>query len=554
MSTSPATLAAEERADARFYEQIATQYRDYLAYLEAQLTLLDIQQTRTDVAFERAETRDDEERAAHATLAALPPPSRALFDAVLEHERLEVQQQLESQAQTAGERARRADPDEAAMIALRLLRDEANGIGTEGSKGLLPRGAPDAIKWYAVDVAALRAAPSAAAYAVGATDAHTRKRMLWQASAAGAVILLALIWLFLPRGNARPTATSLHVASANDTPLTAWPVQTIVLTATHGDSVTVPISPTAALEWPRDAPAARAYWRTSSVWPIRLCVPAARMANLDEVRLIGGGASPDRSYTIPAVSPTRPDLVLEACERGNAPSAARLGVFTATTALPLHAIGQAVTLPQSKITVTAISITGPGEDPSLPADQARISVRVQTTRPLYWPLLAPTLLLASGAASLPSDASALTGGTELRYLVALPSAPLDIAWSITPHADVPVVRWRTTLEPPPSRASVLRDALAVQQLHAAPGDVPGTIAATLIIANRGKTPLQLSSADISLMANNQPLATPDLAALRQPLAPGEQRTLVIPAPLDDHETLVLTVGVARFALERAEGR
>jgi len=136
----------------------------------------------------------------------------------------------------------------------------------------------------------------------------------------------------------------------------------------------------------------------------------------------------------------------------------------------------------------------------------------------------------------------------------LPSGPLVVDWRITPSADAPQLRWRTTLERRPSRAAVLSDALAVGTPQVTSGETPGTIVATIHITNRRSTPLQLSSADISLIANNRPLATPDLPALRQPLGPHEQRTLVITAPLEEHETLLLTVGVSRFALERAEGR
>src|SRR5581483_10159216 len=235
MTVQSSTLA-EERADARFYEQIAAHYRDYLAYLEAQLALLDIQASRSTVAFERAEARDDEERSARATLAAIPPGSRVLFDAVVEHERLENQ-------------PRHADPDEAMRAALRQLLDEAKGIGTEGSKGLLPRGKPDAIKWYAVDVAALRSAPTAAAYAAG-PDTRTRQRMRWQAGAAVAALLLALIWLFIPKGTARQVVSSVPGASANGTPLTTWPIRSVVLTPSHGDQLTLAISATTSLAWP----------------------------------------------------------------------------------------------------------------------------------------------------------------------------------------------------------------------------------------------------------------------------------------------------------------
>ena len=168
-------------------------------------------------------------------------------------------------------------------------------------------------------------------------------------------------------------------------------------------------------------------------------------------------------------------------------------------------------------------------------------------------MVAPTLLLPSGAALSPSDTISTADGAELRYLIPLPGGPISVAWSITPSADAPQLRWRTTLEAPPSRAAVLRDALAVEAPRVTPGETPGTIVATIRITNRRSTPLQLSSADISLMANNRPLATPDLPALRQPLGPNEQRSIVITAPLGEHETLLLTVGLSRFTVERAEG-
>jgi hypothetical protein len=171
----------------------------------------------------------------------------------------------------------------------------------------------------------------------------------------------------------------------------------------------------------------------------------------------------------------------------------------------------------------------------------------------------------------------LTQGVELRYLVPLPEAPLAVLWSIAPRADgIPtlrpgappepveglvereggaqLIRWRATLDPPPARTAVLRAALAVERVQAAPGDAPGTIALTMIVANRGTTPLQLTSADISLTQTNRPIATPDLAALRQPLTPGERRTLAFEAPLGERETLILSVGVARFAIAHTEGR
>jgi hypothetical protein len=183
-----------------------------------------------------------------------------------------------------------------------------------------------------------------------------------------------------------------------------------------------------------------------------------------------------------------------------------------------------------------------------------VTVRVQTALKLDWPLLIPTLLLPSGVAALPSDITATEHGADLSYLIPLPSEPLELMWSLTPRADAPVLRWRTTLEAPPSRAAVLRDALEVRQVQAAPGDTPGTVVVSITVANRSTTPLVLTGTDVTIASTTGPLASPDLAALRQPLAPQEQRTLTLHAPLGERATLTLAVGVARFAIEATEGR
>jgi hypothetical protein len=231
-----------------------------------------------------------------------------------------------------------------------------------------------------------------------------------------------------------------------------------------------------------------------------------------------------------------------------------MAVLRETAQLPSHAIGEAAALPNGNLTLSAITLTGPGDDPTLPNDQARVTVRMQTALKLDWPLLMPTLLLPSGLAALPSDIVATNSGADLRYLIPQPSEPLEVAWSVTPPTDAPVLRWRTTLDPPPSRAAVLRDALEVRQVQAAPGDTPGTVVITIRLANRSAAPLVLTGTDVRLDSTTGPLATPDQAALRQPLAPQEQRTLTLQAPLGERETVTLTVGVARFAIEAQEGR
>jgi hypothetical protein len=154
-----------------------------------------------------------------------------------------------------------------------------------------------------VDGVALRAAPSAAAYSAGALDTKTRRRIVWQVGSAIAVLLLAVIWLLVPKGSLQ-RATVPHGATANGAPLTTWPIHALVLTRAHGDSTTMPVSATMALAWPAGESAAPlAYWRSATVWPLRLCVPSAMLADLVEIQLFGGGAAPARTYTVSALKP-----------------------------------------------------------------------------------------------------------------------------------------------------------------------------------------------------------------------------------------------------------
>jgi hypothetical protein len=278
------------------------------------------------------------------------------------------------------------------------------------------------------------------------------------------------------------------------------------------------------------------------------------LADLVEIQLLGSGATPARTYTVLSAPSDAADLILEPCQGGSNAPAPRVAVLRATTQPPIHAIGEAVALPNGTVILSAITLIGSGEDPSLPSDQARVTVRIQTTLKLDWPLLMPTLLLPSGVAALPSDITTNANGADLIYLIPQPSEPLELAWSLTSRADTALLRWRTTLDPPPSRAAVLRDALEVRQVQAAPGDTPGSVVISITVANHSAAPLVLTSADVRLESPTGPLASPDLAVLRQPLAPQEQRTLTLEAPLSERETVTLIVGVARYAIESTERR
>lgn len=237
------TVTAEQRDEARFQERVATSYYEWLTYLAAQLTLLEVQADRTRVAFERADAREDEERVARASLAAISPIQRALFDAVYEQERHEVQHQLEQEQSRSGPTSRHIDSDEVGRLALLNLQNDAKGIGTESGRGLLPRGRPDEIKWYRVDVGALTAAPNAATYAVGGDADSDRKRVARTVGIGAAAILLVLVWMFLPRGAANQASATALGITANGLAVTPWPIVTLNLVAGEASPRTMAIEP-----------------------------------------------------------------------------------------------------------------------------------------------------------------------------------------------------------------------------------------------------------------------------------------------------------------------
>jgi hypothetical protein len=202
------------------------------------------------------------------------------------------------------------------------------------------------------------------------------------------------------------------------------------------------------------------------------------------------------------------------------------------------------------ITVRAISIVGPGQDPTLPANMARVLVRVQASA-IDWPSLAPTLLLANGQAVQSPEQVATADGVELHYLVPLPASALELAWSITQPETDQVLRWRATLAPPPTRDAVLRAALRVQEVHVLPSEQNAGVVLRITLANQGDQSLQLARDDLALTQGPNQLTIPDLASLHAPLAPNETRILDVPLPNQAFSPpLVVTIGAERFQIGR----
>ena len=209
-------VSVRERKDARRQEDDVTLWRDYHMFLKAKMTLLEVRLAESHTAFERADSRELEAEQAQAALDRIPGGFRAMFEVVLEERRQRVQTELEAEAGSRGSggRSRQLDPDIVDRRALDELLAEAEGeVETDSTPkgyGWFPRGAPGDIRWYALDVAELVAAPTAASYTVAAEQDDTRRRLI-MAIAAGIVgIVFLIVWFALPRGTQTRDAAALR--------------------------------------------------------------------------------------------------------------------------------------------------------------------------------------------------------------------------------------------------------------------------------------------------------------------------------------------------------
>ncbi|NJK32164.1 MAG: hypothetical protein HC927_07015 [Deltaproteobacteria bacterium] len=151
----------DQREEARYRQDVLASYRAWLAYLEAQQTLLAAaaESQRGLDPFEGLSPSQERAEAARRRIATLPADRRELFDAIYEQERQQIQRQLDQEAQVRGGTVKRADPEEVARRALTRLHEEARGLHRDDRRGMLPRGKPDAVKWLAIDLAELEQSP-----------------------------------------------------------------------------------------------------------------------------------------------------------------------------------------------------------------------------------------------------------------------------------------------------------------------------------------------------------------------------------------------------------
>lgn len=525
------TTSTIARADALFQEQIHAQWRDWRSYLKASLLLLEAQAAASQPVFERAESHEEQAKQAERELVAIPQAQRSLFDRVREERR----QQLQIAAENTRSSARRQaiDPDAIDRQALMVLLEEAEGHveGDErqASWGDVPLLVDGAVQWYRVHVPTLLEAPGAAAYAAGGPDGLDLRRRIVLSIALGAgALLFLLVWFLWPHSPARPTNASEPLPVINGTRVPVWTVRSLTLASSDGAQHAIALD------------------RIRSAIPLVICVPAAQLQGATEARLKGADDTPERIYTLSSASSTLADLRIEPCEGVSTDHPALAGTLQRVEPLPLAEIGVPVTLSEdTSITVEGISIVGPGQDRTLPPDNARIIVRVAAPE-LDWPTYAPTLLLADGTVVQSPEQAPIEDGIELRYLVPLPAGELELAWQLTQPQSGAVMRWRATLSPPPDRALVLRKALEAQRVELANAEGNSL---TIQLRNSGDGLLTLSRDDIVLQRGSEVLPLPDLPELHAPLAPGEARTLTIPLPeIADGAPLVLSVGSYRWQI------
>ncbi len=550
MSTTRGTISNAAKADAAHQAQVAEQWRDWHAYLEAQLKLLDAQQAEATVlpSFERHATSWEAQREhAEAALKRMPAARRAVFDRERDHRREEVQRDLEQAQRATDGRPAAIDADVIEREVLQGLLHEAEGRDAIAERGVVPMGDG---RWYEVHVPSLLAVPQAADYSVGEFDDPSRRKHLLLI---GGLLLTLVVgmWLTWPRARQVIMAAGGAAPTVNGAAVQPWAVREVTLIGSDGAATILSTAATTEQRWPalRKDAGPVAYWRSTAMLPLELCVPSEKLLHAATVRLRSTPILPERVYELGMAAPGRPDMLLQA--RGaDAEKGVRYGRLTAVAPQTMGALNQTVRLGGDRaLHVREVSVVGRDQDITVPEQQVRVVVGVESPSDLDWISMAPTLTLPTGNALLPADTVPMTDGVELRYLAPAFTTPLDAAWTVATQGDGHDRRWRLALEPPPSRLATLRQALSVTRLTTLPSTSGSAVQLVVDLRNTGPVPLQLRPDDLVLSQGNVPLALPPIPALRAPLAPGETRTLQLPlqdVPRD--HALRVTVGAERYSI------
>ncbi len=554
---SPDLQRSLAQADAVYAAQVDEQWRAWRTYLNAHLTLLAAQAAAATLAFENSADADADQHLARADLDHLPSSRRVLFDAVVAHYRTQVGEQLEAERRAAGGRGPALDADEVDQRVFTMLLDSANGH-TDDGRGLVPMAHTETgeLVWYSVDCVALEGVPDVAAFAVGTvSDREKRRRLLGVLALTIGGVLFFLAWLaWSPaHSSAESPAPDRPAPLVNDQAITPWPVTELLLASSTGDTITLPVKLASSFPPNDSGHATPTAWQDAhSLWPLELCVSDAILAGMISAQLGGTGGVPARIYTLQPPAANQPDLRLTHCQGESDPENMRYGMLQTTAAIPSLSPGDQALIdpladPATQITLQGIQVIGPGQDLTLPDNQQRVLVSVLAPPDLDWPRFTPTLLLMDGQTAALAETQPFSTGIELRYVLPLMTIPSEVAWQITRPDTGQVVRWRTLLDPPPDRATILTRALVVETLTADPLQPGQALLLQLVISNQGSQPIQLNPEDIIMTQGETRLATPALPA-PPPLLPGQQQTISLTVPIDPWQPLTLALGHHQFQI------
>jgi hypothetical protein len=525
MTTTP----LDQRADARYRQEVIAAYRAWLTYLEAQQTILVAQRSGDAVdAFEGASAGQERADAARSALAALPSAQRDLFDAVYAAERQQEQQRQDAATPQERGSVTRVDPDQVAQAALTSLLRDARGQQRTDGRGVVPRGTPDAISWLAIDLAAVESTPpSETDYQLSGPRRTIRRKLIINGVLAALALCLIPVVILLTRPST-PTTTTRRPVSSTGATLAPWAI--IALRDAAG-TWRVPVSATTT-RWPDAADSG--FWLDGAIYPLELCLPRARLLDLTELIVEATDGAPVRHYRPSDPAVARPDLRLHACDDRDHP--VWLGTLYTVEMPPMLALGD--TTPTG-LRVEQITVIGVGDDPTLATGRMAVLVTVHALAATDWLAQTPALLLPTGERVLASATDTTEATTTLRYLVPEQAEPMPVAWQIS-QPDGQIVRYRATLAPPPSRDAVLRAALRIGAMEVAPAQQ--TMQVTMTVTNAGERPLQLTAADLRWETSGQisAVAAPTLPA---PLDPGEAGAVVLDLPLEEG---VLHLGPFRY--------
>jgi|GEM_PF-6477977 len=501
--------------DAAWQEQIIQEWQHWRAFLSANQALLDARVADESAQFELTDT-DAQEANARLVIQSLPPALRTRFENVLERYRREMQQQMDQDRRAQGMRGN-ADPDEVERETLAQLMRECEGLDTDDGLGRVPRDDGD---WYGLDITSLLDVP-ADAYTIKGKVAPKQKQMALFAF--GGVTLLAMLAFLLWPRSAPAAVIYSDVPLVNGAVATTWQPVNVSFTQ-EGSEGSAPASRLPATSsWPPAEPGEQALLWEPAVHPLEICLPLPTLDGLTEVT-IHHAEQPARRYGV-RESAQQADLVVYACGQ-NAP---RYAVIQTTLPLATQPVGESVATDEQSIIVRGMVMQGRGQDPALPPDQARAVVTVSTEQMVDWPLWEPALTLESGEHLAPEQIIEREDHLyDLVYLIARPAAPIHVAWTITTE-EAGKLRWRTTLDPPPTREAALADSLVVRVAAidagvVEHGDVPITL--TLQLTNRGALPLLVQRDDLVLIRDErpQPLPIDNENLFRSPLQPDQQVT------------------------------